>query len=234
MFPDTYPGNFLKLILNAVGWKYSYNLEMWFLLPYSILSLCSKWIVQTVKRIGLCKSIAISTSLYIITCYIISRYGAHYLFNNMIIYQPFSVVHLLHPFVIGIAFYQTRINLNNVLPSWAAFFGIIALVVMMGLCRGSAVFGIIYDPLMLFLFCQLSFPQALSRMFMELGRKSMPMWMIHTWLCYYLFKPFFYGLNYPLLIFITLAIVSYVLAISILFAVQILENRKYPKFLNKA
>ena len=29
----------------------------------------------------------------------------------------------------------------------------------------------------------------------------MNIWMIHTWFCYYLFHDFFYGFNYPILIF---------------------------------
>lgn len=35
-----------------------------------------------------------------------------------------------------------------------------------------------------------------------LGKHSLNIWLIHTWLCYYLFKDFIYGFKYPLLIFI--------------------------------
>lgn len=226
MYSEIYPGSCSNLVLNAVGWLYTYNEEMWFLLPYSILSLCSRWIVHIVQRIGIWKSVAITTTLHILTCYIISRYGDQYLYNNMIIYRPFTVLHLLHPFVVGIAFYKTRISLNNILPSWIAFLGIIILVIIMGLCKGSAAFGIVYDPLMLFLICQLSFPRWLSHIFTELGRKSMPMWMIHTWLCIYLFKTYFYNLHYPIIIFFALIIASYLLSIPVLWAIKRLYTKQ--------
>lgn len=46
----------------------------------------------------------------------------------------------------------------------------------------------------------------------QLGDKSMDMWMIHTWFSSYLFHDFIYGFRYPVLIFVVLAIVSYLSA----------------------
>ena len=42
---------------------------------------------------------------------------------------------------------------------------------------------------------------------------SMEMWLIHTWFCYYLFRGFFYGLHYPLLIYALLLAVTYASAV---------------------
>lgn len=43
----------------------------------------------------------------------------------------------------------------------------------------------------------------------RLGDQSMNMWMIHTWLCYYLFHNFFYSFKYPIFIFSAVTIASY-------------------------
>ena len=47
----------------------------------------------------------------------------------------------------------------------------------------------------------------------HLGKYSMEMWLIHTWFCYYLFRDFFYGLHYPLLIYALLLAVTYMSAV---------------------
>lgn len=47
----------------------------------------------------------------------------------------------------------------------------------------------------------------------HLGKYSMEMWLIHTWFCYYLFRGFFYGLHYPLLIYALLLAVTYASAL---------------------
>ena len=39
------------------------------------------------------------------------------------------------------------------------------------------------------------------------------MWMIHCWLCYYLFHDFIYGFKYPVIIFTVLVIISVVCSI---------------------
>lgn len=53
------------------------------------------------------------------------------------------------------------------------------------------------------------------KILVKLGDQSMNMWMIHTWLCYYLFKNFFYGLRYPLLIMAAVTIASYAIGLLI-------------------
>jgi hypothetical protein len=56
----------------------------------------------------------------------------------------------------------------------------------------------------------------IAKMLHTIGRRSMPMWMTHTFFCTYLFPDFIYGFNYPILIFIVLVIVSYLTAIPIM------------------
>ena len=52
-------------------------------------------------------------------------------------------------------------------------------------------------------------PVWVDKILADLGGQSMNMWMIHTWLCYYLFHSFFYGLKYPMLIFVSVVMASY-------------------------
>ncbi len=51
---------------------------------------------------------------------------------------------------------------------------------------------------------------------MELGHKSMAIWMIHTWFCCYLFREEVYSLKYPVFILGGVLIISYLTAIPFL------------------
>ena len=46
-----------------------------------------------------------------------------------------------------------------------------------------------------------------------LGKHSLNIWLIHTWLCYYLFKDLIYGLKYPILIFVATLLLSLLISI---------------------
>lgn len=58
----------------------------------------------------------------------------------------------------------------------------------------------------------------------NLGRHSMPMWMCHTFLSIYLFPNFIYGFRYPLLIFMVLTALSYVISIVVHRITVIIES----------
>lgn len=72
------------------------------------------------------------------------------------------------------------------------------------------------------------------RVLEKLGDQSMNMWMIHTWLCYYLFHNFFYGLRYPLLIFAAVTVASYYIGVIINFIAKPIERQILTKAQVKA
>jgi len=56
----------------------------------------------------------------------------------------------------------------------------------------------------------------------------MVMWMTHTFLCYYLFKEFFYGFRYPLAIFAATVVASYLVSFPIMWAAkQVIKRLKW-------
>ncbi len=52
-------------------------------------------------------------------------------------------------------------------------------------------------------------PKWLKVVLAKLGDKSMDMWMVHSWFCYYLFHDFIYSFSYPILVFAVLTAISY-------------------------
>lgn len=212
MMPGRYPGDFTKILENFTSFHTTYNGEMWFLLPYVILSLLAPYIFKLINR---CKSWQVVTAtlfIHLCTSYCISRYGEKYLFNNMWIYNPLLVLHLLFSFSLGAVAAKAHIfeRLKKLLGKHrhTNFFsvGVIVLVTISCIFK----YNFFYAFLIICCINLLPIKGAVRNILCRLGDNSMNMWMIHTWFCYYLFHNFIYSFKYPLLIFAVLTVVSYI------------------------
>lgn len=66
--------------------------------------------------------------------------------------------------------------------------------------------------LFILLFANIHIGKILGKLLTYLGKHSMNVWLIHTWICYRLFHDFVYDLYYPLLIFNFVLIISLVIS----------------------
>ena len=226
MVPALYPGDWTTLIENAIGWRPSYNHEMWFLLPYVLVSIVSLYILRAVDKAGLICVIAVTAVLHITTHLYISHH-MEALYTNLPLFQLLMFSQFLYQFTMGVALRRTSINLRWRLPQWAVIAGLAVLVLI--LCETNIYLCYMFcAPLMVILFCHLRFPRWLKAILLELGHKSMAMWMIHTWLAFYLFRPQVYSLRHPVLIFLGLLVVSYILAIPVMWTARTIYQRILP------
>ncbi len=82
-----------------------------------------------------------------------------------------------------------------------------------------------YTPLVAILLSHAPLAPVVQRVLTVLGRYSMPMWLVHTWFAYYLFKDYVYALRYPVLIFLALTLVSLATSWLVMQAVRPLLRR---------
>ena len=210
-----YPGSWKNILVNVTGWHTTYNGEMWFLFPYCIVALASPLIFKTMEKVGSVQSLLFSAMIQIATCFCISRYGVQFFFGNMLLYQPLLFFHFLYPFVLGAFLFRSKMTFDMQLSQWMII--VLAILVMSIVATyGNAIVYMIYVPLMVWLLSLLIWPKWMENVLMELGRKSMVIWMVHTWFCYYLFQPQVYSLRYPILIMGGEILISYLTAIPIM------------------
>lgn len=218
MYPTLYPGSFVKIISNITGYHTTYNGEMWFLLPYVILSALAPWLFRVMERFRAISVVVATLLIHIVTSYCISRYGVTFLYHNMWAYTILLVFHLLFNFSLGAMAARSRFferisskmcKCRNIsVLSWG---GVILLVWISCVFKYNFfyAFGIItcliISPI----------PGFISTVLCKLGDQSMNMWMIHSWFCYYLFHKFIYSFSYPLLIFIVVVAISYICSLVI-------------------
>ena len=216
MHPDSYPAGWTAVISNATGFHTTYNGEMWFLLPYVILSLLAPWLFRLMAHFRAVAVVLATLFIHLCTSYCISRYGVSFLFHNYWVYTPLLVFHLLFCFSLGAMaartkFFERLQQSHGVLMRKISWSGVIALVLINCVFK----YNFFYAFLIITLLLHAPMPGWIKSVLSKLGDKSMDMWMIHSWFCYYLFHDFIYSFSYPILIFGVLTAISYICSIII-------------------
>lgn len=200
---EKYPGNIIDIILNLTAFKTTWNHECWFLFPYSILAICYPLIFKIMKKNELLLSV-ISLFLFLISGFLISRLGNGGSISNPFINNLVQTGFMLLPFMIGAlsSKYNIFTKLKNKFQTktnkWI-FLLLIILLIIVKYYISSSVFFPIYGFLFISLYLLINYNNQF--IFLRfIGKHSMNIWMIHTWLMVYIFSDFFYSLKNPILI----------------------------------
>lgn len=217
--PDKYPGSAVEFFLNFTSYSCSYNTEIWFLFPYALISITALWIFQLQDRIGSCYMLIVCIGLYILTCFNVHRFLILIIPNHSIVNQLVLYFNFYLPFILGSILYDKY----QIIQSYLTQRGYLSMTVIVFLLLVSfqLILAIqVFNPLLAFLivilFAQLPLWKSLQAILLLLGKYSMPMWLIHTYLSRYLFKDFIYGFEYPVLIYAVLIFISLIVSIPIL------------------
>ena len=224
----TYPGNIQTILYNVTGLEASWNMECWFLLPYALLSLTSKKMFSWMDKVRVRYVLGFTLLLYGIAGYILTKNGSklypfQYPFINLLILY----LYLLFPFTIGAMTLRTQI-LTKLRVSFQAitsdrrfiqpFLYIVVLLLIISRCGiNTNAYSPFYMFGMIVLILLIQRRACTDKWLAHLGNLSMEMWLIHSWFCYYLFRNFFYGLKYPIVVFFVLLSATYISAIIVRF-----------------
>ena len=215
--PEHYPGTLYDIISNATGYRWTYNIHYWFLLPYAILFLSSEYMLRCMnKNRGNVILVMVSLILYFATSYIVSKYRTGF-FRIHYIYVALLTIKLLFPFVVGMM--MERLPPPPI--AWFLFMGVVILRSFVHTHALNPFFAIIA----IYLILHVRFGSYIGKVLTELGKYSMPMWFIHGYFTVYLFQDYLCMLKYPLFIYIALVIVSYVISVPIMYVSSILQKR---------
>lgn len=208
--PELYPGPLRIILYNISGYGTSYNREMWFLLPYAILSILSPFIFKYTREIKGYLLVGGSLVIYLGTSFTISRFLNPFIYQHYWIYPPLLVCHLLFNFMLGAVaardgwFEKLKTRFHAVRPMWVYSFMILLVII-----QCSFKYNFFYAFLIICCLNLVRIDGPVRRILTKLGDQSMNMWMIHTWYCYYLLHDFIYSFTFPILIFLVLTLLSY-------------------------
>lgn len=227
--PEKYPGSLSDIIMNFTSISNSYNSETWFLFPYALLSLTSVWIFKCIDKLGCVKSIIITWILYMISCYITSRYIAvNKAYTEWYTYI-ITYFNVLFSFVIGAVFHRQVEKGKGSIPFLHSHklttFAILMTLIIINFFISSAATSYLFEFSYIFLLLHLTFNGITKRFFITMGKQSMVMWLTHSFFCYHIFHDFIYGFRYPLVIYAVLIIISYVVSIPISYIAKLIIQR---------
>lgn len=207
------------LIYGLIGYEYTLNPELWFLLPYCILTISSSFIFKKLERYSPLHIIIVFLIIHLGTSYIISRHGSFF-YDRMYLYNPLLVLHISFNFILGAmcarmnVFEQlkSKVSQNVFLSKHLVPITILTLLTLVVI---QCIFKYNYFYAFLFITCVVICPRPmwLDRILMEFGNKSTGMWMIHSWWFRYIFHDFIYSFKYPISIWLALVVCSYICAV---------------------
>lgn len=213
--PDKYPGSIRTFIQNVTGWDTSYNGEWWFLFPYILLVLTAVVIFRILEKYSWKVIIPVNCLLFALV-YLTMRMYRPYLYTNQLINMPLLYLSCLSSFVWGALFalydfggwIKERIRLHT--PTLQFLWGLMFFALLfLRIITPVAALNFAFMLLFVCWFLPLRKAPWAEKLLEKLGAQSTNMWLVHSFLCYYLFHDFIYGFRYPLLIFFVTVGLSY-------------------------
>lgn len=182
-----------------------WNGEAWFLFPYILLVLTSKYVFLLLDKLGSMAMMAGSYALTFISMFLISRYYSSYFDDHYAAYQVVLYFDCLFMFVMGAVFckcadreFGGRAARLLSLPQWVLM-ALFLLVFISQCIINFTPYSGLCQLVLIALFLRINWSGMAKKALQMFGRYSTVVWLIHTWICYYCFKPFIYSLHYPLL-----------------------------------
>lgn len=217
MKPDVYIGSLSELLLNYLTWNSTYNGECWFLFPYLLLVLSSQWLICMIRHYNPLLIVFFAMVVYIVTLFIYSKWGVLYIYNNQWSEHLIHFAQFMLPFSLGVIAceYKWFTFFSNILKSQILILSLLFLLIVIRCHIVTNSFDSFYSFLFISLFLSINRPQLFDTVLAYLGRHSMNMWFIHSWFCFYLFRPYIYRIDSPILIYLTIVMIS--LGLSIFF-----------------
>ena len=210
LVPTKYPGTIWKVIENLTAFNTTYNGEHWFLFPYILLAISAPWLFRLCNKYKTLIVLGISYMIYLVTCFLISRYGDAYLYTHMMAYHPILYGNLLFNFLLGaLAYRHNWLKILSCGNFYKWVWLLLLLLCVTRCCLKTGAFHNLYVFAFMWLWLQIERPIWLNRFLAHMGKHSMNIWLIHSFFCYYIFHDWIYSFRYPLLIYVVLLLVSY-------------------------
>lgn len=186
--PNHYMLSVSGLMNSIIALDPTYIPEVWFLLPYVLLSTSRRWIIAILDRFKGGYVFIPFFLLSIVTSFCLSRFGSCYLYTHRIIYVLFCYFHLMFPFVLGILMAKYKGIESVTCSKWIMRNPMIWLILLMALrcVVNISVIHPIYAAFFIWVFSKIEKPKWIETILQRLGRCSMNMWFIHTSVFVYL------------------------------------------------
>ena len=213
--PELYPGSLKTSITNIFAYTNTWNHTTWFVLPFTLVLLtCCLWIklLDTKK-----KAILLGGGIFLLYYIVAIVYGRFWdeLTAQRYLLICCRTVELLAPFAFG-AIIQRFSHMEVPVKMKDSTLNIVSMFLACAMFVYSILRGIplypVYCAVFMIVLANIRYGQLLCNVFRLFGKYSMIIWLTHTFYFEVLFKNQIFALQYPVLIFIVVSILSLIAA----------------------
>lgn len=236
LVPSKYPGSIDELLKNVFSVSTSYCTEQWFLFPYLILFAVSKWICRFIKTYDSKRTLMLSASLYALYLVMYSKVGIGVIGGHLgILVNFYFVMAFLFPFTLGAMAKKEKWVERIVIwadhhfgkrKNWYAWTMLLVIVACRMVVHNQSIQPLVVLALFL-LFPLLGMTGKSKTVLMFIGKHSMNIWLIHGWICFYLFTDVISMAKYPMSIFLVTLVWSLLISIVVEFVYKHLFARYF-------
>ena len=208
-----------SIITNFTGWRWDYCNFTWFLLPYILMTLVSKYVFKLIDRIGNTISFIIGAALYLVSSWLISRYFGW--FNNhdirYAIYHVVLMSQTLFGLIIGAILARFTLEGKPLKfaklqgKSWVVLLVFLVCYVMRGQIH-SAALNPFFAILVVLTVVNIDWPRPVAKFFSSLGNQLMMMWFVQGFVGAMMFNEYYQPLKHPALMWLVWVTVTYIVA----------------------
>ena len=202
----------ITILRNFIGWDSTYNAEWWFIQMFVMILLILFPLYAELAK----KDIILILFTSLILFYFSSKVNP---------WGKYGFIFWQTSFAVGIVCSKLKFFSSSLVQHLDKYkwFHIVCGLLLCFLLRfrfDGADYDFLITPVFIYFSIRLVESLRLSTIFSYLGKYSFPLWLIHSFFCYYYFQDFIYFPKYSLLVFILLTISSLlsVLAIEYLFS----------------
>lgn len=212
--PDSYPGNWIHCLGSITAFRTYWNGEIWFLFPYVLLFITSKYVFRLLDICGSIRTMFISYVLGLCSMYLVSRYYTKYFCSHYAVYHVVLYFNCLFMFVMGALFCKCSKREFKGLPAkilslpQRVLYTLFVMIFLSECIINFAPYTCLCQLALILLFLRINWIGIIKRSLKLFGHYSTVVWFVHTWICYYCFKDIIYNLHYPLLMLVVTMISS--------------------------
>lgn len=224
-----YSGDVKTFLMNFLGWSSTYNEEWWFVRVFiiTLFFLCPLYIKLTEKNI----------TLMIFISLLLLALGSKVYPWGALGFTLWQASFALGVVCAKLKFFSSRPiqALDKLGWVWVIFGLFLCFIICLTFRLRFGVFGVKYDFLIVALFIYFSVRVViilhLNKVFTYLGQYSFPLWLVHTFFCYYYFQDIVYFPRWSPFVFIFLTAMSLLSVLGIEHFKKIINNSLRTRYL---
>ena len=222
-FFGAYNLDFENLLSNFIGYDTTYNPTLWFLLPYIIIFLISPYLLLCYNRFKIRTTTIIVFIFFVLSAVLLKYHAMQIISIPDVIKVLLECFRLLFYFFIGASFARFGVPVIKLQGSnW--IIGMLLLILCIVRCMfDNAILSPFFCIFYLILIANFKYGNNISTFLKTMGSHSLNLWLIHAYFTYGFLDFMIYWTDYPIIIFLSTIILSYLISIAFNYFIKLLK-----------